>query len=71
MNIPVVFVYVVPSILYVNPAPVGAVTVIVPVDAIQSVCVVVTVGAAGIPTTITSICALGPSHVVDPSVWLT
>jgi hypothetical protein len=48
VNMPVVLVYVTPSILYVIPAPVGAVIVIVPVAVAHVVCVRETVGAAGV-----------------------
>ena len=48
MNTPVVFVYVVPSMLYVIPAAgAGVLIVIVPVATAQVGCVNVVVGAAG------------------------
>src|SRR5205814_2217501 len=58
--------------LYVSPAAIGVVIVMVPVGVTQSVCVVVTVGAGGAATMVTSICDLGPSHAgVPPVIWLT
>jgi hypothetical protein len=63
-NIPVVFVYVEPSILYVIPEPVGAVIVIVPVDPPQDGCVNETVGAEGFGLAL--IVALVPDDVHPP-----
>ena len=49
VNIPVVFVYVEPSMLYVIPMPVGAVTVTVPVATVHVGCnVALAFGAAGV-----------------------
>ncbi|KGO96511.1 hypothetical protein Q767_06320 [Flavobacterium enshiense DK69] len=47
-NIPVVLVYVVPSILYVIPTPVGEVNVIVPVVVLQLGCVTEPAGVVGV-----------------------
>ena len=61
MNVPAVFVYVVPSILYVKPNPTGAVMVMVPVASVQLGWVLtVTVGAAEAskaPLTVTVVAA--------------